>query len=74
MAPCMPLRVWRALGIALNSALAHADVCVVHNDWAPWRDLTAVDYSGMGRKVVVDRRRILQREKRAGVALIVLGG
>src|SRR3990170_2219234 len=47
--PCMPLRVCRTLGIALNSALAHADVCVVHNDWPQWRELTAADYSGMRR-------------------------
>ena len=58
----------------LKSALAHADVCIVHNDWPQWRDLTAADFSGMRRKVVVDGRRILDREAMKGVELHVLGG
>ena len=58
----------------VRSALAHADVCIVHNDWPQWRDLTASDFAGMRRKVVVDGRRILRREGRKGVELIVLGG
>jgi len=46
----------------------------VHNDWPQWRDLTAADFAGMRRKVVVDGRRILRREGMQGVELIVLGG
>jgi len=49
-------------------------VCIVHNDWPQWRDLTAADFAGMRRKVVVDGRRILRREGMQGVELIVLGG
>ena len=44
----------------VSSALAHADVCIVHNDWPQWRDLTAADFSRMRTKVVVDGRRILR--------------
>ncbi len=58
----------------VSSVLAHADVCIVHNDWPAWRRLTAADFSGMRRKVVVDGRRILRREAMAGVELSVLGG
>ncbi len=57
-----------------TSALAHADVCIVHNDWPQWRALTAADFSGMRRKVVVDGRRILRREELDGIQLLVLGG
>ena len=58
----------------VRGALAHADICIVHNDWPQWRDLTAADFSGMNRKVVVDGRRILNRGTMKGVKLIVLGG
>ncbi len=58
----------------LKSALAHADVCIVHNDWPRWRDLTAADFAGMRRSVVVDGRRISQRGALQGVELHVLGG
>src|SRR3970282_2882515 len=40
----------------MASALAHADVCIVHNDWPEWRDLTAADFAGIRRRVVVDGR------------------
>lgn len=46
----------------LPGALAHADACFVHSDWPRWRELTAADFTGMRRKVVVDGRRILRRE------------
>ncbi len=58
----------------LSSALAHADICIVHNDWPQWRDLTAEDFAGMRRKVVVDGRRIVRPEAMKGVELVVLGG
>ncbi len=58
----------------LTSALAHADVCIVHNDWPQWANLTAGDFAGMRRKVVVDGRRILNREALESVDLLVLGG
>jgi len=58
----------------VSSALAHADVWFVHNDWPQWRELTAADLAGMRRKVVVDGRRVLRREPMKGVELIVLGG
>jgi len=58
----------------VTSALAHADVCIVHNDWPQWRTLKAADFSGMRRKVVVDGRRILEREAMKGIDLVVLGG
>jgi len=58
----------------LPGALAHADVWFVHNDWAQWRELTAADFAGMRRKVVVDGRRILERAALKGVELYVLGG
>jgi len=35
-------------------------VRVVRNDWPQWRELTAANYSGMCKEVVVDRRRILE--------------
>ena len=57
-----------------TSALAHADVCIVHNDGPEWRDLTAADFVGMRRKVVIDGRRILERGALKGVELYVLGG
>ncbi len=58
----------------VKSALARADVCIVHNDWPQWRALKAADFSGMNRKVVVDGRRILNRSAMKGVTLFVLGG
>jgi UDPglucose 6-dehydrogenase len=58
----------------LRSALAQADACIVHNDWPEWRELTAADFQGMGQKIVIDGRRILNRRAFAGVRLIVLGG
>ena len=58
----------------LKSALAQADLCIVQNDWPEWRDLTAADFVGMRRKVVVDGRRIMNRAAMAGVELIMLGG
>ncbi len=56
------------------SALAQADVCIVHNDWPAWRRLKAKDFAGMRRKVVIDGRRILDRKAMQGVELRVLGG
>ena len=56
------------------NALAHADVCIVHNDWPQWRKLKAKDFAGMRRKLVVDGRRILDRKAMQGVELRVLGG
>jgi len=58
----------------LTSALAHADVCIVHNDWPQWRELRAADFAGMKRMVVIDGRRILRQEAMAGAELLVLGG
>ena len=54
----------------MESALARADVCIVHSDRPEWRDLTAadlaaVDFSGMRRKVVIDGRRIVNCPWRA---------
>lgn len=56
------------------SALAQADVCIIHNDWPQWRALKAKDFAGMRRKVVVDGRRILDRKAMKSVELRVLGG
>ena len=58
----------------VKSALAHADVCIVHNDWPQWGNLTAKDFAPMRRKVVIDGRRILERGALKGVELYVLGG
>jgi UDP-glucose 6-dehydrogenase len=58
----------------VNSALAHADVCIVHNDWPHGRDLTAADFEAMRRKVLVDGRQILHREAVQGIELTVLRG
>ncbi len=58
----------------IASALAHADVCIVHNDWPQWRKLRAKDFAGMRRKLVIDGRRILDRKVMNGVELHVLGG
>lgn len=44
---------------AVRMASADADLCIVHNDWSQWRDLTAADFSGMRRKVVIDGRSVL---------------
>ncbi len=57
-----------------SSALARADVCIVHNDWPEWRELTAEAFAGMRQKVVVDGRRILPASLGKDVQLIVLGG
>lgn len=56
------------------SAFALSDVWFVHNDSPQWRGLATADFSGMRRKVVIDGRRILDREKMEGVDLAVLGG
>ncbi len=56
------------------SALADADVCIVHNDWPQWHKLKARDFAGMRRKAVIDGRRILNRDAMKGVELRVLGG
>ncbi len=58
----------------IRSAVLHADACIVHNDWPQWRELTAADFQGMRRKIVIDGRRILNRRGFEGVRLIVLGG
>jgi len=58
----------------VRSALAQADVCIVHNDWPQWSELRAAHFAGMRRKTVVDGRRILRREAMKGVELVVLGG
>jgi UDPglucose 6-dehydrogenase len=62
------------VALDVKSALAHADVCIVHNDWPQWRDLHASDFAGMRQKIVVDGRRILRREAMEGARLLVLGG
>ncbi len=49
-------------------------MCIVHNHWPQWRDWMAADYSGTCRKVVVDRRRILQRGVMAGIELVMVSG
>ncbi len=56
------------------SALEGADLCIVHNDWPQWRELKGADFQGMRRKIVIDGRRILNRQALNGVRLIVLGG
>ena len=48
-------------------------MCIVHNDGPQWRELTG-EFEGMRRKVVVDGRRILDREKKEGLELVVLDG
>jgi len=58
----------------ISSALAGADLCIVHNDWPQWRELAGADFQGMRRKIVIDGRRILNRKALDGVRLIVLGG
>ncbi len=58
----------------LTSALAHGDVCIVHNDWSQWGNLNAADFAGMRRKVVIEGRRILSREALEGIDLVMLGG
>ncbi len=58
----------------VSSALAEADVCIVHNDWPEWRQLKAKDFAGMRNKVVVDGRRILIPKAMRGLELHVLGG
>lgn len=56
------------------SALAQADVCIVHNDWPRWGKLTSKDFAGMRRKLVIDGRRILDRAALKGIELRILGG
>ncbi len=58
----------------VKSALAGADVCVVHNDWPEWHSLTSKDFDRMHGGAVVDGRRILDRERLRQVQLRVLGG
>jgi len=58
----------------LSTALEAADLCIVHNDWPQWRELKGADFQGMRRKIVIDGRRILNRQALNGVRLIVLGG
>ena len=57
-----------------RSALAHADVGIVHDDRPEWRELRAADFAGMKRMAVIDGRRILRQEAMAGAELLVLGG
>jgi len=61
-------------GSILSRAFAEDNISFVRNDWPLWRDRTAADLSGMNEKVVVDGRRILEREAMKGVDPIVLGG
>ena len=49
-------------------------MCIVHNDWPQWGNLTAKDFAGMRRNVVIDGRRMLRREAMEGVELTILGG
>ena len=63
-----------AIAPDVASALAGADVAIVHNDWPQWRRLRAKDFAGMRRKIVVDGRRILNPAAMKGVDLVVLGG
>ncbi len=58
----------------LASALDGADVCIIQNDWPQWRELRAVDFMGMRRGIVIDGRRIVNRETMGAVTLVVLGG
>jgi UDPglucose 6-dehydrogenase len=58
----------------LAGALASSEVCIVHNDWPQWRALTAADFGSMKTQVVIDARRILDRQALEGVRLVVLGG
>jgi UDPglucose 6-dehydrogenase len=58
----------------VRAAVAGADVCIVHNDWPQWRELTSEDFEGMRRKIVIDGRRILDPRRLDGVRLTVLGG
>ncbi len=64
------------VGVApdLGSSPTRADMCIVHNDGPQWRDLTAADFAGMRRKVVIDGHRIQGREAMQGVELTVPGG
>jgi len=55
----------------LKSALAQADLWIVHNDWPQWRDLAAAVFAGIRRKVVVDGRRTLRGEVMQGIQLSV---
>ena len=54
--------------------VAHAGVCIVHNDWPPAARAEGSRFRRMSRKVVVDGRRILLREAMKGVEQHVLGG
>ncbi len=63
-----------AVGSILSRAFAGDNISFLRNDWPAGRDWTAADFSGMGRKVVVNGRRILERGAMKGVELIVLGG
>lgn len=58
----------------VKSALAGADVCIVHNDWSDWGSLTTKDFEAMHRRAVVDGRRILNGGRLLEVQLQVLGG
>ena len=51
----------------LDSALAHASVCILHNDAPQWRDLRVADFSGIHRTDVLDGRRIQRAEAMEGV-------
>jgi hypothetical protein len=61
-------------GSNLSRAFAEDNISFVRKDWPRWRDWTAAHFSVVRRKVVVDDRRILEREAMKGVELIVLGG
>lgn len=59
---------------SVERALVDADVCIVHNDWPQWKALRSRDFAGMRQKVVIDGRRILNREALLDVEIHVLGG
>ena len=44
------------------SALARADGCIAHNDWPEWRRPRSEGFPSMRRKLIIDGRRILDRE------------
>ena len=61
-------------GSILSRAFAEDNISFVRNDWPRWQDWTAANLSMTCRKVVVDGRRILQREAMKGVEFVYWAG
>lgn len=48
---------------SMNEALKGADACIIQNDWPEFKSITSEDLGVMNKKVVMDGRRLLDKDK-----------